>query len=158
MASPAPDWIGAASCCEGPRPAATFGDLPRAHQREMVRFAVAAALTTAFFLMLGALTRSLPSRSLAARAVPPDAEASHVALLDARPITPRGRSSPRSPLERAARSRPTNQLALLSEPPGDDSRTAPAAPRPERRRNIVSRFFVGVFRGASTANPRPDVP
>jgi hypothetical protein len=78
-----------------------------------------------------------------------------VAFLDARPVTLRGRSSPRSPLERAARSRPKTQIASLGEPSGDDSRTAPAAPGPERRRNLFSRIFLGVFRGASTANPKP---
>lgn len=158
MAGRARDWIGAASCCEGPKPATWFGDLPRAHQREMLRFAAAAVLTTAFFVTLGVLTGSLPSRSLAARAVPPDAEVPHVALLELGPVTPRGRSSPRSPLVRAARSRVKNQVASLEEPPVDyGTQAAPAAPGPERRRNIFSRFL-GVFRGASTANPRPDVP
>jgi hypothetical protein len=158
MASPAHHRIGAESSRECPTPAPTFGDLPRAHQREILRFAAAAALTTAFFLTLGLLTRWLPSRSLAARAVLPDAEASHVALLDPLPIPPHARPSPRSPLERAARSRAKSQLASLREPPGDDTQTAPATTEPGRRRNIFRRLFLGVFRGASTANPRPDVP
>jgi hypothetical protein len=161
MASGAREWIGAASCFEGPRPAASFADLPRKHQHEMLRFAFAGALSTACFVAAGLLARPLPSRSLAAHAALPDATNARAALLDMRPVM--STVPPRRPLaergvgQPATLQRATVQLASLSEPLAEDSGTVPAPPRPERRRNILGRLF-HVFHNTPPVTLKAGVP
>lgn len=153
MASRDRDWIDAASCREGPRPPAAFADLPRRHQHEMLRFAFAAVLSSAFFISLGVLGRPLPSRSLAAPVVLADAAAlARPAWLGASQSAP-GRPRPR--LGPAVR-RPQVELTSLREAAPDGARTVPDAPK--ARRNVFSRFFSGVLRTVSTAAPKPDDP
>lgn len=170
MASPARDWIGAASCCEGPRPAATFADLPRAHQREMLRFATAAVLSTAFFLTVGILTRVLPSRSLAARVGVLDASVAHPVMMDmrqastfeARPMRPMREHLARRPAGPVADEPLTDQPAAYEpvtyQPVAYQIPPTTEPPPPERRKNIFSRIFHGVFRTAAVVAPKPDVP
>ena len=170
MASRARDWIGAASCCEGPRPAATFADLPRAHQHEMVRFAMAAVLSTAFFLAVGILTRALPSRSLAARVGVLDPSTAHPVLMDMRQASTFEPRPMRQTRERPARrlTEPPADQPLADQPEADEPAayqpvayqapptTEPAVP--ERKKNIFSRIFHGVFRTGAAASPKPDIP
>jgi len=66
MADLAGNWLTAAACSTGPRPAATFAELPRQHQDEVVRLGFAAAAAVAYFVTLAVLARPIPSRSLAA--------------------------------------------------------------------------------------------
>jgi hypothetical protein len=164
MASDARDWIGAAPRCEGSWPAATFTDLPRKSQWELMRLAFAATLSTAYFVAAAVLARPLPSRSLAAHIILPEATVVPAALpdvsldasvsLEASVVAP----SQLPMLERAMRQGPTMKLASLHKPLADDSPMVPAPPRSERRRNIFSRFFRGVFHGTSAAAAGADMP
>lgn len=162
MAGPARDWIGAASYCEGPRPVATFADLPRKQQHEMLRFVFAAALSTTYFIALALLARPLHSRSLVGHTALPDATIERAAMLDMRPVA--SFDPPRRSLrDHGVKRRATLQLASLSEPlvddrpTVDDSPTVSDSPRPERRRNIFSRFF-RVFHSSSPVVVKGSVP
>jgi hypothetical protein len=110
----------------------------------MVRLVFATLLSTACFVAAGLLARPLPSRSLATHIVLADATIARAALLDMRPVGMRPGASidpPRRPLRERRVGQPAAvQLASLSEPLADDSRTVPAPP-PKRRRTILGRFF-----------------
>jgi hypothetical protein len=149
------DWLSAAACTEGPRPAVTFADLPPQHQEEMVRLALVAAAAAACFV-LAVWSAPLASRSLAARTVMPQADppqsaalaaraaalAAQAAALDApRPVTSLD-TLPARP--RVSRPRPAVTLAALREPIGGRPATMPAP-----RRSPFSRFFRGVLRTVS---------
>jgi hypothetical protein len=146
MASRAPDWIGAAWCCEGPRPTATFADLPRAHQREILCLAIIATLSASYVLALGAPARPIPSRSLIARVTLPNVAVARAALLDVRQLTPIDAPSPRPLRARPVRQPAAVQLVSLRESAVDDRPTESARTPPERRRNVFSRIFHGVVR------------
>jgi len=156
MASDARDWIGAATPCEGSWPAATFTDLPRKSQWELMRLAFAAALSTAYFVGAGLLARPLPSRSLA-QVILPEATVMPAALpdmnLDASIVGP----SP-LPVERAVRQRATVKLASLNQSIAEDYSAVPTPSRSERHRNLFSRFFRGVFHGTSPVAPGTEIP
>lgn len=156
MASDARDWIGVASCCQGPRPAATFADLPRKHQWEMLRFALAATLSIAYFVGAGILVRPLPSRSLAAQVFLPEASVARVASPEMGSVSSINAPSPRPLVERAVRPSAALPLALPREPLVDVSQAVQVTPRPERRRNIVSRLLRSAFRGASAVAFKAD--
>ena len=132
------DWMTAAACAEGPRPTVTFADLPPQHQGELVRLAIVAALSAAYFVTL-VVAAPLASRSLAARselprALPARSPALAPQLLRAAVET----ASERRP---ATRPRPAVALASFREPVGD-----PPATSSSPRRNPFSRFFRGVLR------------
>ncbi len=151
MSDQARDWMTAASCTEGPRPSVTFSDLPRRYRGEMVRFAIVAAASSAYFVTLVILSRPLPSRSLLNDAALPGGVASRPILLDARLTDlPAPVARVRAPRLR----RPVALVALREPPPAID--TVPDEVEAPRRRNVFSRFFRGVFhvQSASTkSNP-----
>jgi hypothetical protein len=157
MPSHARDWIDAATPCEGSWPAATFTDLPRKTQWELMRLAFAATLSTAYFVGAGLLARPLPSRSLAQITLP-EATVMPAALpdmnVDASIVAP----SPLPLYERAARQGATVKLASLNKTIADDNPAVPAPPRSERHRNLFSRFFRGVFHGTSPVAPGTEIP
>jgi hypothetical protein len=154
MSTQAQDWMLAASYCEGPRPAVGFGDLPRQHQSAMLRLGLVAAASTAYFIALGVLAQPIPSRSLPLDAALPAALAARPALLDARlempVVTPSTRPSWR---HRTVRQHDTLEVVALQVPTGDADRQT-NDPRPERRRNIFSRIFRGVWRSAQAPAAR----
>jgi hypothetical protein len=141
MSDPANTWIDAASCCEGPRPAASYADLPREHRAELLRFTAIAAGASAFFVALLVLVRPLPSRNLAAHVSlpePPPLRAVSIAPEQMMVDAPR-------PLRRPARARAAYRLAAVEE--------TVAAPEPPRRRNVFSRFLRTLARTVQ-ASPR----
>jgi hypothetical protein len=142
MAGLTSDWIGAAQCCEGPRPVASFGDLPRAHQHEMLRFVAVAAASSAFFVTLWILSRPIPSRSLVAHAALPQPLPAQPLAIDLRPAAPI-ETAPRRPA-REPRLRASYQLVSAGQ--AIDARAARSAAAPERRRNVFSRFFRTIIR------------
>jgi hypothetical protein len=139
------DWMAAAACTEGPRPEVTFADLPQQHQSEVVRLALVAAATVAYFVTAVTLAPPLSSRSLAAPAPLPVPARS-------RPVAPEGRTIDSSPAPRPLR-KPTVQSRDGAQ--AVDSRDAPpdasAARLTASRRNIFSRFFRGLLRGVAPA-------
>jgi hypothetical protein len=160
MASRALDWIGAASCCEGPRPTVTFADMPHEHRRDIVVVAFAAALSSTYFLTLGILLQPIPSRSLAAHVVaPPAAVSPDVVISDAAPAAPQAVPvvAPPRRTHHAVRPLASVQLASLNETV-EPVRAVSAAPQEERHRNVVSRFFRGVFRGGAPAPHKAEQP
>lgn len=138
--------MAAASCCEGSRAATTFTDLPRPQQREMMRLALVATVSTAYFITLAVLARPLPSRNLVSRAELPDPATPRTILLAAEAVTPAATLAPRPMRTRATRPRAEVVLAAYEGPiAGNDPR--PAAPlRQQRRGNVFSRFLRTVFR------------
>jgi hypothetical protein len=140
MADRVGDWLVAAACREGPQPRATFADLPQQHKREFVRFAIVAAASTASFIALWALSQPIRGRNLRSDATLPHGAAARSPLLEARLAAPIEVPSPAPLRPRATRPRATVQLASLREPV-----VGGAAPQ-ERRRNVFSRFFRGVWR------------
>jgi hypothetical protein len=142
MAEGARDWLVAAACCEE-RPAATFADLPRHHQDELVRVGFIAAASVAYFITLAILTLPIPSRNLATAVTLPAATAPRSTLLEALLLEA---ASARVVPAPAARPRATVALAAEGDSIANPAPPAAAAPRPERR-NPVSRFFRGVWRG-----------
>ncbi len=132
------EWIVAASCCEGPAPHATFADLPREHQREMMRFAVTAAASTAFFIAVAIIARPLPSRSMAAGATLPTLTAPRDLLPRHPPL--------REPPPRELRASVRYQLASVHSTRSRLERRVVIAERQEQRRNLFSRFFRSVIR------------
>lgn len=138
--------MAAASCCEGPRPAATFADLPRAHRDELLNFALVAAVSSAFFVTMAILMRPLPSRSLAARVDLPESSPSRAVALDtSRDGTPPEPTAVAAPRSRAAR--PRYQLTAFQSPAASG---APATRRP-RRGSVFSRFLRGILGRPSPA-------
>jgi hypothetical protein len=131
--------MSAASCCEGPRPAATFADLPRAHRDELLNFALVAAVSSAFFVTLAILARPLPSRSLAARGVLPEPSPARAAALDARLNATGSGPVPTT----ASRSRSSLRYELASF--RATSASAAPASRRMRRGNAFSRFLRGIL-------------
>jgi hypothetical protein len=146
MASRAPDWIGAAWCCEGPRPTATFADLPRAHQREILCLAIAATLSASYVLAFGVPARPIPSRSLIARVTLPNAAVARATVPDEQQLTRIDAPASRPLHPRPARQSAAVQLVSLRESAVDDRPTESARTPPERRRNVFSRIFHGVVR------------
>jgi hypothetical protein len=166
MTSQARDWMGAASCSEGPRRTIRFSDLPRKHQREVLRLTVTAAMSVAFFIVLVVVPRTLSSRSLASR----------VALLDpqtrAVPVVPPLRTAVPDVhrndrlVSRAQTARIRQQPSSASSPelvPVDASPESvavdmPPIPQPARSRNPLSRFVHAVFHASAViaSGPGPD--
>jgi hypothetical protein len=142
--------MAAASCSEGARAATTFTDLPRQQQREMMRLALVATVSTAYFITLAVLARPLPSRNLVSTAELPDPAAPRTVLLeaDSAPVVTLTRRPVRT---RTSRPRASVVLAAYEEPiAGNEAR--PAAPlRAQRRGNVFSRFLRTVFRGQPPA-------
>jgi hypothetical protein len=156
MSDRARDWLVAAACCEGPRPAATFADLPRQHQRQIVRIAAATAAAAAYFIVLAIHVRPVPSRSLlTAAALPNTPPVPRPALLDARPIAAIDPPSSQPGAARAARASGLYELAAVGKPSADDRATGTTA-RQERRGNVFSRFFRGVRRSLQPAAVKAD--
>lgn len=152
MASRAQDWMAAASCCEGPRPAATFADLPRAHRDEFLNFALVAAVSSAFFITLAIVIRPLPSRSLASRGVLPEPSPARASTLDtwSNAGTP---DAGAAATQRARGALPRYELAGLRSHPAS---AAPAL-RGARRGNVFSRFLRGIIgRPSPTATLKTD--
>ncbi len=145
MANEARDWMTAASCAEGPPPSVRFADLPRQDQGEVLRVALVAAASTAYFITLAILARPLASRSLQGDAALPHPGMARSPILDARlvddPVPPAGDRT------RLARPRAGLELTSLREPVADEPASAPIADTPPRRRNVFSRFFRGVLHG-----------
>ena len=142
MAEGARVWLVAAACCEE-RPAATFADLPRHHQDDLVRVGFIAAMSIAYFITLAILARPIPSRNLATPVALLAATAPRSTLLERRSVEAAAARVVPAP---AARPRATVALAAEGDPIASPARRAADAPRPERR-NPVSRFFRGVWRG-----------
>ena len=136
MADLAGDWLTAAACSTGPRPAATFSELPQQHQDEVVRLGFAAAAAITYFVTLAILARPIPSRSLAANAILPNGALQRSALLEGPPAA-------------VTLSLPSRTAALPDARPAVELPAArePDRPTPAVRRNPVSRFFRGIWRG-----------
>ena len=66
MSARAVDWLNAAACFSGPQPPATFADLPKQHQDDMLRLGFVAVMAVAYFVTLAIMTQPIPSRSLVA--------------------------------------------------------------------------------------------
>jgi len=163
MASHAQDWIVAASCCEGPRPTATFADMPRKHKSELLRFAFVAALSATFFATLAILARPIPSRSFAANVALPNPVLPRPELRQATLVASIDAPSPRPLRTHSLRTRPSHaragfQVASLREAPADDVKAGYIPVTQERRSNVFSRFFRTVFRGTPSAVARTDEP
>jgi hypothetical protein len=139
--------MAAASCCEGPRPAATFADLPRAHREELLNFALVAAVSSAFFVTLAILMRPLPSRSLAARVDLPGSSPSRAAALDTRADGTMPDPAAAAAATRSRGPRARYELAALQAPAASG---APAVRR-ARRGNAFSRFLRGILGRPSPA-------
>jgi len=144
MAGRPQDWIVAASCCEGTRPCVTFADMPREHQRDMFLVLFAAVLSSAYFITLGLLLQPIPSRSLAAPVLLPNAVVSSGAVVAAAIV----RSPDPSPRSRHAAQRPLPaiQLASIIELPGGQSRPRAGGAGQQRRRSLAGRWLRGVLR------------
>jgi hypothetical protein len=143
------DWLTAAACSAGPRPAATFADLPRQHQDEVVRLGFTAAAAVAYFVTLGILARPIPSRSLQAHTVLPAAAAPRFELPVWQRVDAVGAARPLpSP---GVRPRAASELATAQTPAATAERRAVDAPPPQPRRNMFSRFFRGVWRSVTPA-------
>jgi len=152
MESRSQDWITAASCHSGPRPVATFADLPEAHQADMMRVVLAAAATTAFLILIGLLMSRLPSRSLAAPVVLPHPVPARGTLIESHlsaTFATAPSPSPSPSLERT-RAVPSQRAIALA--------AAPAEPAPgaERRGNILSRFFRAFARRPAASAVKAD--
>jgi len=152
MADLAGNWLTAAACSTAPRPqpAATFGELPQQHQDEVVRLGFAAAAAVAYFVTLAVLARPIPSRSLAAHTMLPNGLPQRSALLATRTVPARVAPSPLTPV--ISDVRPAVQLPAAREQVANaaapvDSATRDDRPTPAVRRNPVSRFFRGIWRG-----------
>jgi len=159
MAERAGDWPGAAACCEGPRPQATFADLPLHHQDHIVRFAFVAAASLAYGITLGVLLRPVASRSLVSHAPLPAAAPPRTAVLDATAIAPAPPARPRSVTPRPLRTQPVlaeAELVAVTPQREPDRRTA-APPRQERRGNIFTRLLRGVWRTVQTPVLKADL-
>lgn len=143
MANDAKDWMVAAACVEGPRPKVTFGDLPRQHQEDILRLAVVAVASTAYFITLVVLSAPLASRSLVAHATLPHPGVARSPVLEARVARVEPVSTPR----RVLRPRPDATLAVLREPA-----SVSLAARSTPRRNPFSRFFRGILHTVVTPN------
>jgi hypothetical protein len=126
--------------------------LPLQHQDEIVRFAFVAAATIAYGIILGILLRPIGSRSLVTHAALPAAAPPRPSLLEARAIPPVAPPlSPRSPRGRTGPARSDAQFVAVQAMTMDPNRrTAVPAPRSERRSNIFSRFFRGVWRSVQS--------
>jgi hypothetical protein len=132
----------AASCQQGPTPAATFGDLPRAYRDDLLRFALVAAASSAFFITLAIVMRPLPSRSMAGEVSLPEPLPPRSNRMDARlQSNPPGPQVVRALRPRAAR--PRYELATFEEPAVDVRRAAPA--RPGRRGNAFTRLLRNIL-------------
>jgi hypothetical protein len=140
MSVKAGDWLTAAACCTEQQTTATFADLPRHHQDEMVRLGFVAVTSIVYFVTLAVLTQPIPSRSLVRHSTLPIAPPVRPALLDAR-LDAIGAPPLRSPRPRAAA-----ELVDARGPVREADRPSAAPPRPERRGNIIGRFFRGIFR------------
>src|SRR5262245_9989311 len=141
MADRDTDWLVAAAYRQEPQARVTFSDLPRQHQRELVRFAIVAAASTASFIALWALSQPIRSRNLRSDATLPHATTARSPLLEARltpPIEARSTTPLRPPV---VRPRAAIQLAAFREPDTESNRRVGSAAPPERRRNAFSRFF-----------------
>jgi hypothetical protein len=146
MASRA-DWMDAASCYEGPRPSAGFADLPREHRREMIVGALAAVLSTLFFLELGILLQPIPSRSLVAHVFLPNVTTPHRGLIDApsdRSMEQMSRASMRNVVSQV----PAVQRASVHAVWPHGTRTSGIRARQGVPRNLLSRFVHGLIHGA----------
>ena len=148
MSTEARDWMTAVACAEGPRPTVTFTDLPRQHRGEMLRFALVAAVSTAFFVTVGVLAQPLSSRSLAAAAALPDSSLSRAALLETRVAAEPPLFTPER-LRRPAPRPGTGVRTVTVEEPRP-SQTLQSRDR-SRRRNVFSRFFHGMLRTVTTS-------
>jgi hypothetical protein len=158
MPARATDWLVAAACCEGPRPPATFADLPAQNRGEIVRIALVSTAAAAYFVTLGILTQPIPSRSLltpgALLRVPPARSALPPARVAVRadPVEP---ASPRSVRAQHARTRAAYEAAAVADVPGSGDRAAAKGAR-QPRRNFFSRFLRGVFGGGQPAAAKAD--
>jgi hypothetical protein len=158
--SQARDWIGAAACCEGPRPGARFGDLPRPHKQELLRLAAAALMSIAFFILVAISSRVLASRSLAARVALPQAVAARAASLqmevNVRPASltdPDDRPSSRPPVVHIYHRPFARQVMAIDAPlPAPLAQTDP----PARPRNPVSRLVHAVVHATAVITSSPD--
>lgn len=130
-------WLVAAACYEE-RPAATSADLPQQLQDARLRVGFITGASVAYFITLAILARPIPSRDIVTSATLLAATSPRSALLERRAFDAIDAASPR---ERPA-------PAAIADP----VRRAVNAPPPERR-NPVSRFFRGVWRGVR-AQPR----
>lgn len=161
--SHARDWIGAAACFEGPRPGARFGDLPRPHKKELLRLAAAAAMSIAFFILLGISSRVLASRSLASRVVLPqavaarppalviDQDAGPALLTDLTDLNDRPSSPP--PVVHIYHRPFARQVMAIDAPPP----VPPVQPDPPARsRNPVSRFVHAMVHATAVITSSPD--
>jgi len=143
--------------------------MPPEHRREVLASVFAAVMSTVYFVTLGILLQPIPSRSLAAVMLMPNAaltpttalianaELSTRPLPDARPVAAvhayarrAGRAHPMRPVA-------TVQLAAVGEAPTVGSRTVALGSTRERPRNLVSRFFHGVLH-AVQPGPKADLP
>jgi hypothetical protein len=118
----------------------------------MVRLAIVAAASSAYFITLMILSRPLPSRSLLNDAATPKGIGSRPILVDARltATTPPARV-------RAPRLRRPVELAALQEPPTAIDATPDEVEAP-RRRNVFSRFLRGVFHVQSASTKPTPIP
>jgi hypothetical protein len=155
MEDRAHDWMVAAACSQGPRPEPVFATLPRAYRADMLRLALVAAASSAFFVTLAILLRPLPSRSLAAHAMLPDPSASRAAALDARMVFATDVPAP----PRLRRQRTAHARYELAAIPAVEDADAPGSlsARPPRRGNVLTRFFRGILgRPAPPLNLKTD--
>jgi hypothetical protein len=141
MAESVQGWLVAAACCEE-RPAATFADLSPQLQDARVRVVFITGASLAYFITLAILARPIPSRAFVTTATLLAATSSRSPLLERRSFDAIDAASPRE----------LPAPAAVRDPIADAARRAVSAPRPERR-NGVSRFFRGVWRGVR-AQPR----
>jgi hypothetical protein len=143
MTDQARDWMVAASCCEGPRPAVTFSDLPRAHRDELLRFALVAAASSAFFITVALVMRPLPSRSLTTAAALPHHVPPRGMLLEARDSA--------APIPAPQRLRARVVRARVVEEVADESTSPALSQLSGRRGNVFTRLLRGVFRRPAAA-------
>jgi hypothetical protein len=158
MPARATDWLVAAACCEGPRPPATFADLPAQNRGEIIRIALVSTATAGYFVTLGILTQPIPSRSLltpgALLRVPPRSAVFHTGrAVPAEPVAP---AQARSLRAQAARTRAVYETAAAADVRGGGDRAAAKGARQPRRGNFFSRFLRGVFGGGQPAAARAD--
>ena len=152
MADREQDWLVAAACRQEPQRRATFADLPRQHQRELVRFAIVAAASTASFIVLWALSQPIRGRNLRSDATLPAAASGRSPLLDARLATPIEARATTPLRPRASRPRAGIQLAAYRELDTDANQRVGGSAPPERRGNVFSRFFRGVWRSLTPSS------
>src|SRR5437764_875341 len=158
MLCQAGDWMAAVACAQAPRRAVTFADLPPQYRRDLLRISLASSVTSAIFVALAILAHPLPSRSFVSASAAPNAVVAPAPLRSAVPSLAAAVALPRPSRAAAMRPRAAIQVAALREVQAAAPPPSAEPPRPDRRRNVFSRFFRGVLRGFQPAVVKADTP